>query len=379
LPGRLRARTALDKTAARQQALGIAGQPAPTGLVTRGMRKIVIHHPGSYDRLLVETHPDPAPGAGEVLIQVRAIGVNYADCITRMGLYASARQLVGYPITPGFEVAGTVAALGAGVQGLAPGQAVMGLSLFNGYSTALALPADRVFPVPPGISLAEAAGFPTVFLTAWFALCRQADPGPGDRVLVHSAAGGVGTALLQLAQLRGCRTVGVVGASHKTAAAQAAGADIVIDKSRQDLWQAAGQASPGGYEAIFDANGVSTLAQSYAHLAPMGRLVVYGFHSMLPRTGGKPRWVRLGLDYLRTPRFNPLKMTAENRSVMACNLSFLGEHADTLRTGMLELLGWLAEGKIHPAPVTEYPFEEVARAHRDLESAQTVGKLVLRT
>jgi NADPH:quinone reductase-like Zn-dependent oxidoreductase len=188
----------------------------------------------------------------------------------------------------------------------------------------------------------------------------------------------VGTALLQLARLRGCHAVGVVGATHKLATARAAGASALIDKSTEALWQAARRESPGGYDAVFDANGVSTLAQSYGHLAPMGRLVVYGFHSMLPRSGGRPNWLKLARDYLRTPRFNPLKMTAENRSVMACNLSFLGEHADTLRAGMLELLGWLEQGLIQPAPVTEYALEDVASAHRDLESGQTVGKLVLR-
>jgi len=328
--------------------------------------------------LRLETHPDPVPSPGEVCIDVSAIGVNYADCITRMGLYASARELVGYPITPGFEVAGTVSALGEGVTGLVVGQRVMALSLFNGYASMLALPTDRVFPIPRGIPMEQAAGFPTVFLTAWFALCKQADPAPGARILVHSAAGGVGNALLQLARLRQCQAVGVVGATHKIAAARAAGAGLVIDKSEENLWQAARNHAPGGFDAIFDANGVSTLAQSYAHLAPMGRLVVYGFHSMLPRSGGRPNWLKLARDYLRTPRFNPLKMTAENRSVMACNLSFLGDHTDTLRVGMRELLDWLAQGKIQPAPVTEYRLEDVAQAHRDLESGQTVGKLVLR-
>ncbi|MCJ7558115.1 MAG: medium chain dehydrogenase/reductase family protein [Gammaproteobacteria bacterium] len=342
------------------------------------MKKIVIHKPGSYERLKIETHPDPHPGPGEVLIDVSAIGVNYADCIIRMGLYASAKELKGYPITPGFEAAGKVIEVGAGVTGIAPGQSVMALTLFDGYSSKLVLPAERVFAIPEGISESQAAGFPTVFLTAWFALCEQARPRADDTVLIHSAAGGVGSALVQLAAMRGCHVVGVVGADHKVEVARQAGATVVIDKSNQDLWREAEAAAAGGYQAIFDANGVSTLGQSYEHLAPMGRLVIYGFHSMLPRTGGKPNWLKLAVDWLRTPRFNPLRMTAENRSVMACNLSFLGDNADYLRQGMLELLGWLAEGKIRPAPVIEYAFENVASAHKDIESGQTTGKLVLR-
>ncbi|MCW8845570.1 MAG: alcohol dehydrogenase catalytic domain-containing protein, partial [Gammaproteobacteria bacterium] len=179
------------------------------------MKKIVIHKPGSYGRLKIETHPDPRPGPGEVLIDVSAIGVNYADCIIRMGLYASAKELKGYPITPGFEAAGKVVEVGTGVTDFAPGQSVMALTLFDGYSSKLVLPAERVFAIPEGISESQAAGFPTVFLTAWFALCEQARPGAGDAVLIHSAAGGVGSALVQLGAMRGCRVVGVVGATHK--------------------------------------------------------------------------------------------------------------------------------------------------------------------
>ncbi len=342
------------------------------------MKKIVIDKPGSYDQLRIENHPDLQPGPGEVLIDVSAIGVNYADCIIRMGLYASAKELKGYPITPGFEAAGKIAELGSGVTEFELGQSVMALTLFDGYSSQLVLPVEKVFAIPEGISEAQAAGFPTVFLTAWFALCEQARSGKGDAVLIHSAAGGVGSALCQLAAMRGCDVVGVVGGAHKTSVARQAGASVVIDKSSQPLWPEAEKAAPQGYQAIFDANGVSTLGQSYEHLGPMGRLVIYGFHSMLPRTGGKPNWLKLARDWLRTPRFNPLRMTQENRSVMACNLSFLGENADYLRQGMLELLGWLAEGKIRPAPVTEYAFDDVASAHRDIESGQTTGKLVLR-
>jgi NADPH:quinone reductase-like Zn-dependent oxidoreductase len=342
------------------------------------VKHIVIHKPGSYEQLKIETLPDPVPGPGEVLLDVSTIGINYADCIIRMGLYASAKELVGYPITPGFEAAGKIAALGAGVTDLQVGQSVMALTLFGGYASKLVLPRERVFTIPAGVTEAQASGFPTVFLTAWFALCEQARPGPGDAVLVHSAAGGVGSALCQLAAMRGCKVVGVVGSAHKIDVARAAGASVVIDKSRQDVWAEAEAASPAGYQSIFDANGVSTLGQSYEHLAPMGRLVIYGFHSMLPKTGGRPNWIKLAADWLRTPRFNPLRMTAENRSVMACNLSFLGERADYLRHGMLELLEWLEQGKIRPLPVTEYAFEDVAAAHRDIESGQTTGKLVLR-
>ncbi|MCP4041343.1 MAG: zinc-binding dehydrogenase [Gammaproteobacteria bacterium] len=341
--------------------------------------KIVIHRPGGYDRLMVEEHPEPIPGSDEVLIDVDAIGVNYADCVTRMGLYASAKQYVGYPITPGFEVAGRVSATGTGIRDPRIGTPVMAVTRFGGYATQIAVHRTQVFPMPDQLSVYTAAGIPTVFITAWFALFELAHPHRGDLMLVHSAAGGVGSALVQLGKLAGCRVIGIVGAPHKVDAVKELGADLVIDKSAEDLWSAVERRAPGGIDIILDANGVSTLRQSYHHLAPAGKLVVYGFHSMLPKNAGRPNRLKLAWNYLRTPCFNPFSMTTKNRSVLAFNLSFLFERSDRLMEGMRQLLQWLSAGKIKPSPTTIYPFEKVAAAHRDLESGTTIGKLILST
>jgi NADPH:quinone reductase-like Zn-dependent oxidoreductase len=341
------------------------------------VQKVVIHRPGGYDRLRIEQHPDLSPGPGEVLVAVEAIGVNYADCVVRMGLYASAKHYVGFPITPGFEVAGRVAAVGPGVTDLQAGTEVMAVTRFNGYATQVVVKRDQVFPRPAKLSVQQAAGFAAVFLTAWVALFELAHPRAGDRVLVHSAAGGVGGALVQLGRIAGCKVVGVVGAAHKVDPVRRLGAIEVIDKSREDLWQAAERISPEGYHVVLDANGVSTLQQSYRHLAPVGKLVVYGFHSMLPRKGGRPNRLRLLWDYTRTPRFNPFTLTTRNRSVLGFNLSFLFDRSELLHEAMDQLLRWVEEDKIQPLAVHTYPFEQVAQAHRDLESGQTVGKLVL--
>lgn len=314
-----------------------------------------------------------------MLIDVRAAGVNFADCIARMGLYASAREYVGWPLTPGFEVAGTVSETGGGVTAFRPGDRVLALTLFGGYATRVSVPAAQVAPVPDGWSWTDAAGFPTVFLTAWYALCRLADPEPGARVLVHSAAGGVGQALVQLARVRGCRVTGVVGAAHKRGAVAALGAEAVIDRTSRDLWENAESVAPDGFDAVFDANGVATLRESYRHLAPGGRLIVYGFHSMFRKGRARPSWVKLAWGWLRTPRFNPLDMTGANRSVMAFNLSFMSRRADVLRAGMDQLMEWVEAGNIAPLPATTHAFRDVAEAHRALESGQSVGKQVLVT
>jgi NADPH:quinone reductase-like Zn-dependent oxidoreductase len=294
-----------------------------------------------------------------------------------MGLYASAQEYVGWPITPGFEFSGTVSAVGRDVKDFTVGMRVFGVTRFGGYASHVAVPRHQVFALPSRLDMAQAAGFPTVFLTAYYALFELAHPRPGATLLVHSAAGGVGSALLQLGRIAGCRLVGVVGSHHKVETARALGADVVIDKSSEDLWPAAERAAPQGYDVVLDANGVSTLGESFRHLARPGKLVVYGFHSMMPHEGGKPDWVKLAWDWLRTPRFNPLQLTNDNRSVMAFNLSYLFEQRHILEEAMGRLLGWVEEGKIVMPPVTRFPMDRVAEAHQALESGKTVGKLVL--
>jgi synaptic vesicle membrane protein VAT-1 len=341
------------------------------------MKRIVIHRPGGYERLVIEDAPDPTPGPGEVVIRTEAIGVNYADCVARMGLYASARELVGYPLCPGFEVAGRIVASGDGVDDWPDGTEAMALTLFGAYATHVVVPASQVRALPSCLTMEQAAAFPAAHLTAWFGLMELAHPRKGETVLVHSAAGGVGSVLVQLAANAGCNVVAVVGAPHKREVPLALGAEAVIEKSSEDLWARVEALAPGGCSIILDANGASTLASSYAHLAPTGRLVVYGFHSMLPKTGGRPSWLQLARTWLRTPRFDPLAMTRENRSVLAFNLSFLGNRGDLLLQGLTWLVDELEAGRLEPPRTTCYAFEDVAAAHRALESGDTTGKLVL--
>lgn len=341
------------------------------------VRSVVVHKAGSYDRLTIETRPEKQPGPGEVAVDVAAMGINYADVIVRMGLYASAREYVGWPIVPGFEVAGSVRAVGAGVDDVAVGDRVIAITRFGGYSTEVIVPRAQVFSLSQDLSFEQAAGVPAVYMTAWYALHDLVHPRKGDRVLVHSAAGGVGSCLVQLAKLGGCEVTGVVGSSYKIAAAKELGCDHVIDKSTEDLWARAEQISSRGFDAVLDANGLETLRQSYKHTRPAGKLVVYGFASMMPKTGGRPNYAKLAFDWLATPRFNPLDLTNECKSILAFNLSYLFDRTDILAEGMGAVLGWLQAGAIRAPTTKTYPLERVADAHRDIESGKTVGKLVL--
>jgi NADPH:quinone reductase-like Zn-dependent oxidoreductase len=341
------------------------------------MQAISVARPGGFERLVLVSKPDLVPAAGEVLVQTRAVGVNFADVVIRLGLYKSAKEYVGWPITPGFEFSGEVAALGPGVTGFSLGERVFGVSRFGGYASQVCVPRAQLFRVPAALSHAQAATFSTVFLTAYYALREVVHLRPGARVLVHAAAGGVGLAALQLAHADGAVTTAVVGSSHKVEVARAHGASHVIDKSSQRLWEEAARAAPNGYDVVLDANGVETLRQSYAHLRPTGRLIVYGFHGMLRRGHAKPSWLKLAWDYLRTPRFDPLQMVDANKGVVAFNLSYLFEEEHMLQDSMTRMLGELESGVLRPLPVVELPLASAAEAHRALQGGHTTGKLAL--
>ena len=344
------------------------------------MKKIVIERPGGYRRLQIKEFATPMPQNDEVLIEVSAAGVNFADVFIRLGLYKSGKELVGWPITPGFEFSGKVIKWGRDVSDLGEGTPVFGLALFGAYASHICVPREQVFLIAKNskFSADQWAAFPAVFLTAYHGLFQNIVLRPKMKILVHSAAGGVGGALLQLGKIAGCRMVGVVGAGHKVATALKYGADFVIDKSKDNLWRKAEEICPHGFDVVFDANGPATLKQSYRHLAPSGKLVAYGFHSMLSKRGGFSNYLKLAYEYLRIPRWSPLNMTNENKSLIAFNLSYLFDRMDLLKESMQDLLKWVEEGKIQAPALQGFPFEEVAEAHRALESGKTVGKLILK-
>ena len=188
---------------------------------------IEIDSPGGYDKLKFKPLSSDQHTTGAnvkyrnivekdlVTVKTCASGVNYADVCIRWGVYESAKKYVGWPITPGFEFSGIITDKGSDVDELECGQEVFGLTMFGGYSEVIRVPKNQVFPLPKNMNLKKAAGFPTVAITAWYAMFELARPRPGSWILVHSAAGGVGSMLVQMAKIAKCKVVGVVGSSHK--------------------------------------------------------------------------------------------------------------------------------------------------------------------
>ncbi|MFA6029196.1 MAG: zinc-binding dehydrogenase [Elusimicrobiota bacterium] len=339
------------------------------------MHKLLVRRPGGHRALEWTETAEPVAMKGQVLVRVAAAGVNYADCLVRMGWYSAAKGR--YPLTPGFEFAGTVEAVGPGAGRFSPGERVFGLLRFGAYAEKVVVDERWLWRCPAAWSLEDCAAFPTVFLTAWYGLLRAARVEPGELVLVPSAAGGVGSALLQLCAACGCPAVGIVGSEEKVAAARAHGARAVIVRGTRDPWKAARAHAPEGYDVVFDSGGPQTLREGYALLSKGGRLVVYGFAELFPRGAARPNPLGVLWRGSRVPRFSPLELTSANRGVLGFNVVHLFDRPDLASRAMEQLLGWIAEGKVRPLARTDFPAERAAQAHAALESGATVGKLVL--
>jgi NADPH:quinone reductase-like Zn-dependent oxidoreductase len=344
------------------------------------MKKIVIERPGGYRQLKIKEFPTPTPQNNEVLIQVSAAGINFADIFIRIGLYKSAKEFVGWPVTPGFEFSGTVLKCGPDVSDLQEGASIFGVTRFGAYSSHICVSRHQVFVIPNDSKFTsdQWAAFPVVFCTAYHGLFQNIVLRPGMNILVHSAAGGVGGSLIQLGKIANCRMTGIVGSSHKVNTVLDLGADIVIDKSTEDLWVKVKEICPSGYDVVFDGNGPATLKQSFNHLAPVGKLVAYGFTSLLSTRGGFPNYFKLAYEYFKIPRWSPLNMMDKNKSLITFQLSYLFHREDLLEESMNALLRWVEEGKIKAPPLQLYSYDKVADAHRALESGTTVGKLILK-
>ena len=314
--------------------------------------------------------PEPAPG--EVLVRVRAAGVNFADVLGRLGLYPDAPKL---PYVPGYEVAGVVERVGSGVAGVAEGARVIAITAFNGYSEYVTAPAWRVFPTPSPLSDAEAAGVPVTYLTAAIALYKMANVAPGETVLIHNAGGGVGIAAAQLASLRRARLIGTASIG-KHAALHQFGFEHLIDyRTANVLAEVKALTGGRGVDVVLDPLGGESFADSYALLAPLGRLVMFGVSRIAPSR------TRDYLSIVKTlwamPKFKAFSLINRNRGVFGLNVGHLWEERDQLAPIVKMLMQEFEAGRLKPIVAQTFPLERVADAHAYLQARRNVGKVVL--
>jgi putative PIG3 family NAD(P)H quinone oxidoreductase len=317
------------------------------------MRAIVIEEPGGPDVLRWTEVPDPSPGPDEVVLEVTAAGVNRADLMQRQGFYPPP---AGAPPYPGLEVAGRIAEVGAGVSGWRTGDQACALLAGGGYAERVAVPADQLLEIPPGVTATEAAGLPEVACTVWSNLFDLARLARGESVLIHGGAGGIGTFAIQLAHARGARVLVTAGSADKLERCRELGADVVINYREQDFVAVAGPV-----DVILDSIGAAYLARNVEALATGGRLMVIGLQ------GGARAELDLGA------------LLAKRASVHATTLRArpAAEKAEIVRGVRNNVWPLIVSKEVTPVVDTVLPMSEAAAAHRILEASGHVGKVVL--
>lgn len=336
------------------------------------MQQVVITRYGGPEVLEVREAPDPQPMRGEVRISVAAAGLNFADVSARVGLYADAPKP---PMTVGYEVSGTIDAVGAGVEGFAVGDRVIGLTRFGGQSSSVVIPTAQATHLPDGLDLVEAAAIPVNYLTAYLMLVRLGSVRPGQSVLIHAAAGGVGFAALQVCKLLGAETYGTASAG-KHERLREEGLDHPIDYRNQDFSVEVNRLTKGrGVDVILDAVGGATTRKNYKLLAPMGRLFLFGASST--SQDSKRNIAKVVSALAQFPVFHPISLMNSNKGVFGVNLGHLWDETAMMDETLTELLQWWSEGKISPIIDSTFPFSKAGDAHDQLQKARNVGKVLL--
>jgi NADPH2:quinone reductase len=321
------------------------------------MKAIRIHETGGPEVMHLEEIETPTPKDGEMLIKVAAASINYADLAQRAGAYLTRTRT---PMTLGVEVAGTVAALGPGVSSPAEGTRVVA-TCQGGYAEYAIAQANMVIPIPPGIDFAHAAALPVQGITAYQLLRESAHIQPGESVLVHAAAGGVGTLAVQLAKLMGAGPViGTASNAGKLDLIRRLGADVAINYTEHNWVEQVKNATDGkGVDIILEMVGGQIAEQNLQCLAPFGRMVVYGAASG------------------QIVQFSGIQLMYKNQAIIGYWLASQLRRPDRIAQAVMELMQYVANGKLEIVVGQTFPLAEAAEAHQAIAERKTKGKVVL--
>ena len=338
------------------------------------MRAAVLVRRGDARRAFrIEERPDPAPGAGQVAIAVDAFGLNFADVLARLGLYPDAPPL---PCVLGYEVAGRIADLGEGVTGWAPGDRVMAFTRFGGYATRVLSDARGVMAVPDGLDAVTAAALPVQYGTAWYCAEEMVRLHKGDHVLIQAAAGGVGTALVQIARRRGCVIYGTAGSEEKLAYLRNLGVDYPINYRTEDFATAIrARRGRGGLDVVFDSIGGSAFRSGYRLLAGGRRIVSLGVAAM---AGPRRNLLRTAPTQLGFGRPHPLGMLSSSRSIIGVNMLRVSrDRPEAMNRTLAAVHRHVVDGLLTPHVGGTFPMDQLPEAHDFLGARQSIGKVVV--
>jgi NADPH2:quinone reductase len=335
-----------------------------------GMRQVAIVRHGSPDSgLALENRPTPAPGPGQVLIAVEAAGVNFSDILSRRGLNPEAPPL---PYVPGYEAAGHVAAAGIGVTQFKTGDPVVALLLRGGYADTIVAGEDSVFPRPLGMDSETASALPVQALTAWYALYETGTVRPGDRVLIHAAAGGVGGLAVQMALNSGAVIFGTAGSKEKIEHLRKAGVQHPIDYRSHDYESEVRRLTNGeGIDIVLDSLGGGHIAKGMRLLRTGGRLASFGYAAQTSSRFG------MFLGFATMKLLNSAFLLRDCHGIFGINMLKLAADARRIRFRIEDVFDLWGEGALKPHIGARFPLEEAARAHEAVENRSVTGKVIL--
>ena len=336
------------------------------------MRQIVIPKYGSVSVFRIEEKPDPQPGKDEVLIRVKASGINFADILARRGLYPDAPKL---PMVVGYEVSGVVESVGEGADENLKGREVLAMTRFHGYSDAVAVPVTQIFEKPNSLSFEQVAALPVNYLTAYQLLITMGALKKEESVLIHNAGGGVGLAALDIAKKIGATTYGTASFGKHDFLKQR-GLDHAIDYRTKDWLQKLKELTNGkGVELVIDPLGGTSWKKSYRALRATGRLGMFGISTATESgLGAKLSLLKVALQM---PWFNPIGLMNTNKSAFGVNLGQMWGEAKKISRWMQEILDGVEEGWVQPRVDKVFPFGKAGEAHAYIEARKNIGKVVL--
>jgi len=337
------------------------------------VKAILLTRHGPPELLSLVDVAEPAPERGQVRVRVETIGLNYAEVLSRKGQYGWAPPL---PYVPGMEAYGEVEAVGPGVEHRRVGDKVIVLGQYGAYAEKLVVRETQAVPALAGYSAVENAAVAVNYLTAWVSLVEMARLRPGDRVLVTAAAGGVGTAAVQLAKHFGCTVYGAVGSDSKLEIVRGLGADHVVNYRTRDLAaELTDRFGPRGVDVVVALVAGEPYRAALGTLAPFGRIVIAGVAGLQVDRWNPLSWWRAWRDM---PRPDVRQMAVGSYGVLASHLGYLLEWPDRLPRVWGELAAFLETHGVRPVVGAEFGFERMGEAHALMESRQSVGKIVIR-
>jgi NADPH:quinone reductase-like Zn-dependent oxidoreductase len=336
------------------------------------MRALILTRHGAPEVLQLRERPDLKADAGQVVIAVKRAGLNFSDVAARVGLYPDAPKP---PAVLGYEVAGTIAAVGEGVTGLPVGERVVAMCRFNGQASQVVVDAAVVRRLPEVLSFDQGAALPVNYLTAYHMLFHVASLRPGDSVLIHMAAGGVGLAAIELCKrVPQVRVFGTASAS-KHAMLNERGVQHPIDYRSTDYAEEVRRLTDGkGVNLVLDPLGGPDWHKGYQLLRPAGHLIAFGWANMVQ--GDKRRLPRVVGQYLGMPRYSPYGLMGHNRTVSGVNIGHMWSELPLMSSHLGKLLDLAAAGEVKPHVDTVFPLSKGADAHRHMQARNNVGKIV---